>query len=97
MFFDFTLHEIPIDSVIPFYEMCLLQGYITDAFYYSNVLISRPLKLFRLEAFDFNTFRMIRVALMRRVSLLHLVTNEELHKEKFLIRLMHVEYLSFPN
>lgn len=63
-----------------------------------NVLISCPLKLPRLDTFDFNSFAVIRARAARRnVSLLHSETNEELHKEKFLIRLMHTEYLSFPN
>lgn len=64
-----------------------------------NVLISRPLKHPRLEAFDFNSFAEIRarVTRARRISSLHSETNEELHKGKFLIRLMHTEYLSFSN
>lgn len=63
-----------------------------------NVLISCPLKLPRLEAFDFDSFAVIRArATGRDVSHSHSETNEELHKEKFLIRLMHTEYLSFPN
>lgn len=48
-----------------------------------NVLISCPLKPPRLEAFDFNSFAVIRARATRRVSPLHSETNEELEGEVF--------------
>ena len=48
-----------------------------------NVLISCPLKPPRLEAFDFNSFAVIRARATRRVPPLHSETNEELEGEVF--------------
>lgn len=59
-----------------------------------SLFILRPLKAPRLETFDFDSAHQ-----QRRRTAFHFYIQKQMKSRtrKFLIRLMHTEYLSFPN